>query len=51
MIADRKGHPPRLERRRFIPPILPLDELATLDHGYLLLIDRENPLSSMVRRP
>lgn len=51
MIAGCKGRPPQGERRRIIPPVLPLDELATLDHGYLLLIDRENPLSSMVRRP
>jgi hypothetical protein len=51
MIADCKGRRPRFERRRFTAPILPLDELATLDHGYLLLMDQENPLSSMVRRP
>src|SRR5262249_32108770 len=51
MIADRKGRLPQLERRRSVPPVLPVDELASLGHGYLLLIDQENPLSSMVRRP
>jgi hypothetical protein len=51
MIADRKGRLPRLERRPFIAPALPMDEFISLGHGYLLLIDRENPLSSMVRRP
>jgi len=51
MIADRMGRWSQPQRSRFTAPAMAPVELGLLDHAYLLLIDRENPLSSMSGRP
>jgi len=49
MLADRMGHQPRslVRRSRHVRPRRPF---AAAWRAYLMLIDRENPLSSTGRR-
>jgi len=55
MIAGRKGHLSQPQRIRFTAPAMAPVEPGLLGHAYLLLIDRENPLSdryaSRIQRP
>ena len=51
MIAGRKGRLSQPQRIRFTAPAMAPVEPGLLDHAYLMLIDRENPLSSTKRRP
>jgi hypothetical protein len=51
MIAGRKGHLSQPKRIRFTAPAMAPVEPELLGHAYLMLIDRENPLSSTKRRP
>jgi len=51
MIAGRKGQLSQPKPIRFSAPAMAPVEPALLDHAYLMLIDRENPLSSTSRHP
>jgi hypothetical protein len=50
MLADRMGPQPRTLVRRYRHAFRPQRAFAAARRAYLLLIDRENPLSSTGRR-
>ncbi|WP_162913247.1 hypothetical protein [Rhodospirillaceae bacterium SYSU D60014] len=50
MIADRKGHLPHSKVLQFADRVCPRGDYCVVGRAYLLLIDRENPLSSLSGR-